>query len=188
MDALLSTFLAAALAEWGDKTQLLVMAIAARHGRAGPVVAAAALAALLNSLLAAAGGVLVHDFVTIRALSLLVALALLFAAAAPLLRWRVKVQDGAVTGGLFLGTFGAFFIAELGDKSQFLTFALAARFDSWLLAAAGATAGIIAASLPAALLGAGFSKSVPVRGIRAGIAIVFLVLGFVTAISALRLV
>src|SRR5207253_2633118 len=82
----------------------LVMAIAARHGRAGPVVAAAALAALLNSLLAAAGGVLVHDFVTIRALSLLVALALLFAAAAPLLRWRVKVQDGAVTGGLFLGT------------------------------------------------------------------------------------
>ena len=77
--------------------------------------------------------------------------------------------------------------AQMGDRTQFITFALAGRFDSPALAAAGATAGIVAASVPAALLGAGFAKAVPLRAIRIGGAFLFLITGFVVAVKALQL-
>ena len=124
MDALLSAFVAAGLAEWGDKTQLLVVALAIRYRRPAPILAA----------------------------------------------------------------FVCFFIAEFGDKTQFLTFSIAARFESLLLAAAGATAGVLAASVPAAVLGDGLARSVPLRGIRLTAAILFLVLACIVAVNAWRLV
>ncbi|HYJ82181.1 MAG TPA: TMEM165/GDT1 family protein [Allosphingosinicella sp.] len=187
MEALLTSFVAALLGEWGDKTQLLVIALAVRYRRPGPILAGVAVAALANSLLAAYGGTLVHGMIVPRAVSMLVALALIFAGSAGLIRPRPYESAGTSSAGPFLVAAASFFVLEFGDKTQFLTFALAARFDSFLLAAAGATAGILASSLPAATLGEQLARSVPLKGIRIGLGILFLAIGLYVGVSAARL-
>lgn len=187
MEALLTSFVAALLAEWGDRTQLLVIALAARYGKVGSVLAGVAVAALANSLIAAAGGIFVNDLITIRAMSLLVAVALILAGIGGFIS-RKAPPMGDWKAGAFLTTAVSFFVLEFGDKTQFLTFALAGRFDSLALAAAGATAGIVAASVPAILLGERLTSVLPLKAIRIAIACLFLLAGCVAAISALRLV
>lgn len=188
MEALLTPFIAAALAEFGDKTQLLVMALAALHRRPGAVLAGVALAAAVNAGIAAAGGTLLNGMITLRAISLLVALALIFAGVGGLMPQKQPEPSGRWRTGAFLGAFGSFFVYEFGDKTQFVTAALAAQFDSLLLAAAGATAGVVLANAPAALLGPRFGHVVPLKGIRIATSILFLLAGFIVAVSALRLV
>ena len=187
MEALLASFVGAALAEWGDKTQILVIALAVRYRRPLPILAGIAVAAALNSALAAFGGTLVHGMVTLRALSLLVALALVFAGVAGLFRPRKDDPAGASRFGPFLTSLGAFFVLEFGDKTQFLTFALAAQFDALAFAAAGATAGILVSSAPAAVLGDGLARIVPLRPLRIGLGLLFLAIGLIVGLSALRL-
>ncbi|HEX8261761.1 MAG TPA: TMEM165/GDT1 family protein [Allosphingosinicella sp.] len=187
MEALLISFIAAALGEWGDKTQLLVIALAARYRRPLPILAGVLAAALANSLIAAFGGALVHDMVAPRAASLLVALALIFAGVAGLIRPKPYESAGTSRGGPFLVAAASFFVLEFGDKTQFLTFAIAARFDAFALAAAGATAGIMAGSVPAALLGQGLAKAVPLKALRIGFGALFLAVGLVVGLSARRL-
>jgi putative Ca2+/H+ antiporter (TMEM165/GDT1 family) len=188
VDALLPAFVAALLAEWGDKTQLLVMALATRFRRPGPILAGVALAALANALLAAFGGVLIHDFITARATALLVAVSLLSAGMLALMRPSPPSIGMTWKTGAFLTSLGGFFLLEFGDKTQFLTFALAARYDSLGLTAAGATLGILAANVPAALLGNRLGAVVPVQPLRYAVAGLFLVTGFVIAVGALELV
>lgn len=189
MDALLTTFIAAALAELGDKTQLLVIALAARYRKPRPVIAGVAVAALANNLIAAAGGTLISGMITLRAISLLVALALVFAGIAGLARGK-KAGDMASTWrtGPFLTTAICFFLVEFGDKTQFLTAALAAQYDAFALAAAGATAGVIAANLPAAALADRAPAILMLDRLRIVVAVLFLLVGFVVGLSALRLV
>ena len=186
MDALLSAFVAAGLAEWGDKSQLIVALLAARSGRPGWVLAGLLVAALLSSAAAAVAGLLIADTITIRAMSLLVALALLFAGVAGLIR-RGTPSIGSPRTPVFLAAAILCLAAEMGDRTQFITFALAGRFDAPAFAAAGASAGIVVASIPAALLGAGFAAAVPLRAIRLGGAALFLIVGFVVAMKALQL-
>ena len=188
MDALVTSFVAAALGEWGDKTQLLVIALAVRYRRPLPILAGIFAAAVANSLIAALGGVLVHSMITLRATSLLVALALVFAGIAGLIRpkpYRTAATSGA---GPFLVAAASFFVLEFGDKTQFLTFALAAQFNAFALAAAGATAGVLASSLPAALLGDSLAQAVPLKAVRIGLGALFLLAGLVVAVNAARLV
>lgn len=188
MDALLTSFLLAALGEWGDKTQILVLLFAARYGRAAPVLAGVAVGALANALLAAAGGLVVHSFITLRATSMLIAVALFYAGIAGLIG-RPKPDDApAWRTGPFLTAATCFFLTEFGDKTQFLTFAVSAHYGSLLLPALGATAGVLAAAAPAALLGSQFEGALPVRPIRIGAAILFLLAVFVVAVNALRLI
>ena len=188
MEALLTTFVAAALAEWGDKTQLLVVALAARYGRAGPILLGVAAAALANSMIAAAGGVLVNGYIVLRAISLLIAVALLFAGIAGLMGGKAPETGRDWGRGPFLTAAAGFFVLEFGDKTQFLTFALAAQFNSFALAAAGATAGIIVSCAPAAVLGPELGRHVPLKAVRIGVGILFLLVGLIVAINALRLV
>jgi Ca2+/H+ antiporter, TMEM165/GDT1 family len=188
MDVLLTTFLAAALAEFGDKTQLLVMALAARYGRLGPVLLGVAVAALANSLIAALGGVLLHGFITLRATSLLVALALVFAGVSGLIGSKRPDMGADWKVGAFVTTAACFFLLEFGDKTQFLTVALAAQYNSLVFAAAGATAGVLAASVPAILLGERMAELLPLRQIRTALGGLFLFVGFIVAINALRLI
>jgi putative Ca2+/H+ antiporter (TMEM165/GDT1 family) len=187
VEPLLTTFIAAGLGEFGDKTQLLVVALAARYGRPGAILAGVAAAALANSLIAAAGGIVIHDMITLRAISLLVALALLFAGAGSLISLRPRVNVAGWKTPAFVTAAGGFFIAEFGDKTQFLTAALAAQYDSLPLAALGAATGIVVASAPAAVLGPRLAALLPLTGIRIGVACLFLVVGFIVAVSALRL-
>ena len=188
MEALLFSFVAAALGEWGDKTQLLVIALAIRYRRPLPILAGIFTAALANSLIAAFGGAFIHAMITPRAASLLIALALVFAGVAGLIRPKAYESAGTSRAGPFLVAVASFFVLEFGDKTQFLTFAVAAQFDAFALAAAGATAGILASSVPAALLGEGLARSVPLKGIRIGLGILFLAIGLFVGISARRLV
>jgi putative Ca2+/H+ antiporter (TMEM165/GDT1 family) len=188
LDALVTSFIAAMLGEWGDKTQLLVIALAVRYRRPLPILAGVLAAALANSLIAAFGGTLVHGMIVPRAVSLLVALALVFAGIAGLIRPKPYESAGTSRAGPFLVAAASFFVLEFGDKTQFLTFALAAQFDAFALAAAGATAGIMVASVPAALLGDGLAKAAPLKAIRIGLGALFLAVGLFVGVSALRLV
>ena len=189
MDALLTTFIAAALAEFGDKTQLLVIALAARYGKLAPVIAGVAAAALANNIVAVLGASLVVGFVTLRAASLLVALALLFAGVAGLMRPKSPDDMGSTwRTGAFLTTAGCFFLLEFGDKTQFVTFALAAQFHAFALAAAGATVGVVAANLPAAALAARAPALLRLERVRLVASVLFLLVGAVVGLSALRLV
>jgi putative Ca2+/H+ antiporter (TMEM165/GDT1 family) len=188
VDALLTSLVAAALAEMGDKTQLFVLALAIRFGKSGPILLGIAVAALLNSFIAAAGGSLIHDLIAPRALSLLVALALIFAGVAGFIRAKPpRIADKWSTGPFLTAAFG-FFILEFGDKTQFTTGALAARYDSILLAALGAVAGIFAANMPAVVLGKDYLSYRALGWLRRAIATLFLLTGFWVALQALRLV
>ncbi len=187
MDALLTTFIAALLAEFGDKTQLLALALAVRYRAPLSVLAGVALAALANNLLAAAGGVLINGLITLRAITLLVAIALIFAGVAGFLRQQDESGMGSTwKTGPFLTTAVCYFLLEFGDKTQFLTATLAARYDALALAAAGGTMGVIAANVPIVLLG-DRASALPLKPIRFSIAALFLLAGFVVAINALRL-
>ena len=96
-------------------------------------------------------------------------------------------DPGSLTLPLIAAAFIMALAAQIGDRTPFITFALAARFDAPLLAAAGATAGALAACVPAALLGDTLAKTVPLRAIRLISAALFLIAAIVTALAALRL-
>lgn len=187
MDALVASFVAAFLGEWGDRTQLLLVLLAARTGRPGAAFAGIALAVAAASLLAGLAGATLAGMMPIRAASLLVALALGLAGLAGLFRRRAP-NSGSLTLPLGAAAFIMALAAQVTDRTPFITFALAARFDAPLLAAAGATAGAVAACVPAALLGDTLGKTVPLRAIRLVSAALFLVAGIAIALSALRLV
>lgn len=188
MDALLISFLAAALGEFGDRTQLLVALLAVRFGRPAPVLGGVAVGGLASALIASFAGALVNDGITVRALSLLVAVAMIYAGATGFFEKKPLALGKEWRIGAFLSTALLFFLAELGDKTQFLTFAVAAQYDTVWLAAIGAAAGMLAAAAPAALLGGRFQATLPLRPIRYLIAALFLLGGFVVAINALRLI
>jgi Ca2+/H+ antiporter, TMEM165/GDT1 family len=188
VEPLLTAFVAAGLGEWGAKTQLVIVLLAARYGKPLPILGAVALAALANSLIAAFGGSLVHGLIVPRALALLIALALLFAGAEGLFPARTRPMGEGWRTGPFVTTLLCFFLVELGDRTQFLTAAIAARFDAFALAGCGAAAGIFASTIPAALLGGRLATDVPVRAIRIASALLFLLTAAVVAVQSLRLV
>ncbi len=187
MDALVASFVAAFLGEWGDKTQLLLAVLAARTGRPGPAFAGIALAVVAASLFAGIAGAALVGMIPIRAAGLLVALALGFAGLAGLFRRRAP-NPGSLRLPLFAAAFIMALAAQVGDRTPFITFALAARFDAPLLAAAGAAAGALAACVPAALLGDTLATTVPLRAVRLISAALFLFAAIATGLSALRLV
>ena len=188
MEALLTTFIAAGLAEFGDKTQLLAIALGARYRRPFPVLLGVAVGALANTLIAAAGGTFVSGMITLRAISLLVAVAILFAGVAAFIPQKTESDMG--TGwktNALITTAVCFFLLEFGDKTQFFTFALGAQYSSVALAAAGATAGVVLANVPGVILGERAAAVLPLRRMRVGIGILFLIVGTVIAVNALRL-
>ncbi len=188
MDALLTTFLAALLAEIGDKTQLFALALVVRYRRPMPVLAGVAVAALANNALAAFGGVLINGMITLRAISLLLAVALVFAGVAGFIRQTDEAEMGSTwKTGPFVTSAACFFLHEFGDKTQFLSVALAAQYDALALAALGATAGVMAANVPVALFADRAGAELPLRRIRYAIAALFLLVGFIVGINALRL-
>lgn len=188
MDALLTSFLAVGLGEFGDRTQLLAVLLVARFGRPGPILAGIALGALVNMSVAAAAGLFANDFILLSTAALLVAVALLYAGATGFIARKVPDEVVGSGKGPFWSAAAGTFVMEFADKSQFLTFAVAARTDSLVLTALGATAGICVACLPALALGDKLGQTLPLRPIRIGASALFLLAGLVVAINALGLV
>jgi Ca2+/H+ antiporter, TMEM165/GDT1 family len=167
-----------AVAEIGDKTQLLAMVLAAKFRRPLPIILGILVATILNHTGAAALGFVVARWLTGPTFQVLVGGGFVAMAA-----WALipdKEDDGAVSrtaGGVFLTTLVAFFLVEIGDKTQIATTLLAARFQDIAVVAAGTTLGMMIANVPAVLLGEAATRVVPLRYVRIGAALIFLVLG-----------
>lgn len=170
--ALLSTGVVA-LAEIGDKTQLLALLLAARYRRPAPIMAGILVATLLNHALAGWLGALVADWLTPAVLRWGVAASFLAIAAWSLLPDRIDDNTVPRAGNAFAATGVAFFLAEVGDKTQVATVLLAAKYAPLWEVVAGTTLGMLVANVPVVLLGARFAQRLPLRAARIAAALVF---------------
>jgi putative Ca2+/H+ antiporter (TMEM165/GDT1 family) len=174
---LLSTGIVA-VAEIGDKTQLLSLVLAARLRRPVPIIAGILVATLLNHAAAAAVGAWILAVLGPQAMRWVLGLSFVAMAA-----WALvpdKLDDtvpAASRWGAFATTVLAFFMAEMGDKTQVATVALAARYDALAAVVAGTTLGMMLANVPVVLLGERATKRVPLRLVRAVAASIFALLG-----------
>ena len=187
MDALVPAFIVALLAELGDRTQLLAMLLGSRFRAPAAVLAGIALAAAINMALASAAGMEIATLIPHRAVQLMTGVALLLAASGAVVRVKPAPSVEGWRLGAFASSAGAFFILALGDKTQFLTMAIAAGSGQPVLAAVGAAAGVTLANAPAVVLGDRWPTLVPLRAIRIGAALALAVAGIVLVIGALEL-
>lgn len=167
-----------ALAEIGDKTQLLALLLAARFRKPWPIVGGILVATLLNHTLAAWLGAWVQQALPPQALRWLVAGSFAIVGLWALRPDRLDVADGQLPSrGAFVATTIAFFVAEIGDKTQVATVLLAARYLPLWEVIAGTTVGMLLANLPVVMLGSRFADRLPLRAARYTAALVFLGLG-----------
>jgi putative Ca2+/H+ antiporter (TMEM165/GDT1 family) len=179
MEALLVSTGLVALAEIGDKTQLLAIVLAARFGKPWPIIWGILVATLANHGLAAALGAYAGGLLDGPWMRWVLGLSFLAFAV-----WTVvpdkfddKPGDKATRGGVFLTTLVAFFLVEMGDKTQVATVALAARFQSVILVAVGTTIGMMVANVPAVLIGEAAAERLPLKWIRLAAAACFAAIG-----------
>ncbi|AZZ92234.1 TMEM165/GDT1 family protein [Hahella sp. KA22] len=174
-----------ALAEIGDKTQLLAFILAAKFRKPVPIILGIFVATIVNHAFAGALGAWATSLVTPE-----------------VLRWVLGVSFIAMAGWMLvpdkfdeseakfakLGVFGttviAFFLAEMGDKTQVATVALAAQYSSFFWVVAGTTLGMMIANAPAVLLGDRIAHRMPVRLVHGVAALIFLLLGIATLLGA----
>jgi putative Ca2+/H+ antiporter (TMEM165/GDT1 family) len=182
MNALLTSTGVVALAEMGDKTQLLAFLLAARFRRPVPIIMGILAATLLNHGLAGAVGAWVTHVLSPDVLRWSVGLLFLGMAVWTLIPDRIEDTQTSAAGrfGIFGATFVAFFLAEMGDKTQIATIAMAAQFDSAIVVVAGTTLGMLIADVPAVFLGERFSQRIPMRLVHGIAALIFAVLGVAT--------
>ena len=171
-----------ALAEIGDKTQLLALLLAARFRKPWPIVAGILVATLLNHALAGWLGILLANWLTPTVLRWVVAASFIAIAL-----WTLKPdkldEEAALPGGnVFAATVVAFFLAEIGDKTQVATVLLATRFDVLWQVVAGTTLGMLLANVPVVAFGSRFAQRLPLRAARTVAALVFLALGLWAAV------
>ncbi len=187
VDALMAALVAAALAQVGDRSAWLAAILADRYGP-GRVIAMAALALIAASGIAAVAGAVLAPMLAPNAKQLMLALAILlqgggalFPAKVPerLERWRI---------GAFATSALGLFILAFGDGVQFIVVTLAARSPVPALAAVGATIGSLAVIAPAALIGEAAWTRLPLRTVRIGIGVVFLVAGAILGLGAVALI
>jgi len=178
LEALLISTGVVAIAEIGDKTQLLAIVLAAKFRKPMPIILGILAATLLNHAAAAALGVVVARFLSGPLFQGLVG-----AGFVAMALWALipdKEDEDALSkthGGVFLTTLVAFFLVEIGDKTQIATTLLAARFQEIALVTAGTTLGMMAANVPAVLLGEAATKVVPLKYVRIGAAVLFGLIG-----------
>ena len=167
-----------AVAEIGDKTQLLAIVLAARFKKPVPIILGILAATLLNHALAASLGYFISAWLQGRSFQIIVGAAFVFMAAWALMPDMEDEAAGKVSGGgVFLTTLVAFFLVEIGDKTQIATSLLAARFHQIVLVTIGTTLGMMLANVPAVLLGEAATRVVPLKWVRIGAAIIFAAIG-----------
>lgn len=174
-----------ALAEIGDKTQLLAFMLAARFKRPWPIVAGIFVATVVNHALAGALGGWLTSVIGPDALRWILGLSFIAMAGWMLIPDKLDEDDTPKAGhGVFVTTVIAFFLAEMGDKTQIATVALAARFPADFIGiVAGTTAGMMIANVPAVLVGDKLAHKLPVKLVHTVAAVIFAVLGVVTLVA-----
>ncbi|EKE70303.1 MULTISPECIES: TMEM165/GDT1 family protein [Oceanibaculum] len=179
MEAFLVSTGVVALAEIGDKTQLLALLLAARYRQPVPVLLGILVATIANHALAGIVGALAADLIGGDWLRWAVGLSFLAVAA-----WMLvpdKLDDEETPRfrgrGAFLAALISMFLVEMGDKTQIATVVLAARFESLIAVIAGTTAGMMIANTPAVLLGEAAARHVPLKLVHGAAAAIFAVIG-----------
>ena len=179
MDAFLISTGIVALAEIGDKTQLLTLVIAARYRKPWPIVAGIFVATLINHGIAGAVGAWLTSAMGPSVMRWVLGLSFLAMAVWMLIPDKLDDDPGESKriGGVFLSTAVLFFFVEMGDKTQIATVALAARFDSLAAVVLGTTLGMMLANAPVAFFGDAIAKRLPVSIVHRVAAAVFALLG-----------
>jgi len=182
MEALLVSTGVVALAEIGDKTQLLAFCLAARFRKPLPIILGILAATLVNHGIAGALGVWITSVLTPEVLRWVLGLGFLGMAAWTLIPDQID-EDGATPTtrfGVFGATLIAFFLAEMGDKTQIATVAMAAHYAAPLVVVAGTTLGMLIADVPAVFVGDRLSRRIPMKLVHGIAAAMFAVLGVAT--------
>ncbi|WP_428313119.1 TMEM165/GDT1 family protein [Hydrocarboniphaga sp.] len=174
-----------ALAEMGDKTQLLAIVLAARFRKPLPIVLGILAATLLNHAVAGYVGVWISQHVPEVYLRWFLGLSFIAMAAWLLVPDKIDEDDSTIRsrGTIFFTTIWLFFIAEIGDKTQIATIGLAMRYESLLAVVSGTTFGMMLANVPAVFLGDRFAKRMPAELMRRIAAGVFAVIGILTLLG-----
>ena len=183
MEAFLLSTAVVALAEMGDKTQLLSFLLAARLKRKPPIIAGILVATLANHFLAGSVGVWAASLVSREALKWTIAI-LFFAFGAWVLRPDKAEENVKLpAAGVFLATLVVFFLAEMGDKTQLATVALAARYDALVAVVLGTTLGMMIANVPAVWIGEALAHRVNMKVMRGVAAGLFVLLGVLALLA-----
>jgi putative Ca2+/H+ antiporter (TMEM165/GDT1 family) len=179
MQTLLVSTAAVAIAEIGDKTQLLSLILAAKYRRPWPICIGIFVATIVNHALAGSVGAIVAQWLSPDILKWIVATSFFAVAAWTLVPDKVD-DEGSARGaghGVLLATIIAFFLAEMGDKTQIATVVLAAQYHPLWQVVAGSTLGMLLANVPVVWLGARFASKLPLKAARIGAALLFAALG-----------
>ncbi len=185
MEAFLVSTGIVALAEMGDKTQLLSLVLAARFRKPWPIVLGILVATLANHALAGAAGAWVTTLLGPQMLRWVLGGS--FIAMALWMLIPDKLDDDGIVKAPRLGVFGAtvvaFFLAEMGDKTQVATVMLAAQYSAWLWVVAGTTLGMMLANAPVVWFGERVMRSVPIHVVHRVSAVIFGALGLAALVG-----
>ena len=176
-----------ALAEIGDKTQLLAFILAAKFKKPIPIILGILVATLVNHGLAGAIGEWLTSLATPQTMGLILGVSFIAMALWTLIPDKFDEADAKLAHfGIFGTTLVAFFLAEMGDKTQVATVALAAKYQTLLPVVAGTTLGMMIANVPAVFVGKQIAQKMPVKLVHSIAAAIFAVLGVVTLVGTLK--
>ena len=178
-----------ALAEMGDKTQLLAFILAARFKKPVPIILGILLATLVNHGLAGALGAWITSVVSPDAMRWVLGLSFIGMAIWTLIPDKIEEEETQVAQklGVFGATLVTFFLAEMGDKTQIATVALAAHYGAPLLVVIGTTLGMLIADVPAVFVGNKFAEKIPMKLVHSIAAGIFALMGVLTLLKAEKL-
>jgi Ca2+/H+ antiporter, TMEM165/GDT1 family len=181
VEAFLVSTMVVGLAEIGDKTQILSMMLAARFQRAVPVIFGILVATIANHAAAGLAGVFFGSLLTGGLMRWILGISFLGVAVWALFPDKYAGDDRKIRHTrAFLATLCAFFLAEIGDKTQLATIGLAARFEVFYPVVIGTTLGMMLANIPAVLIGRQAADRLPLKAIRITAAAAFAALGAIT--------
>ena len=189
MEALYISTGVVALAEMGDKTQLLAFILAARFKKPVPIILGILLATLVNHGLAGALGAWITSVVSPDVMRWVLGLSFIGMAIWTLIPDKIEEEDTQVAQklGVFGATLVTFFLAEMGDKTQIATVALAAHYAAPLMVVIGTTLGMLVADVPAVFVGNKFATKIPMRLVHSIAAGIFAIMGVLTLLKAEKL-
>jgi putative Ca2+/H+ antiporter (TMEM165/GDT1 family) len=184
LETLLSSFSLVAVSEMGDKTQLLAFSLAARFRKPAPILAGILVATLANHGLAAFAGMHIASYIPPKTLALFLGLLFIAFGIWTLKPDRLDEPGESKPANAFTTTTLLFFLAEMGDKTQFATIALGAKYATPVLVTLGTTAGMMVTDGLAVLLGTRIAGRVQMREIRIFAALLFFGFGVASLVEA----
>jgi Ca2+/H+ antiporter, TMEM165/GDT1 family len=189
MEALYISTGVVALAEMGDKTQLLAFILAARFKKPVPIILGILCATLVNHGLAGALGAWITSVISPDTMRWVLGLSFIAMAVWTLIPDKIEEEETQVAQklGVFGATFVTFFLAEMGDKTQIATVALAAHYAAPLLVVIGTTLGMLIADVPAVFVGNKFAAKIPMKLVHTIAAGIFAVMGLLTLFKVEKL-